>query len=477
MNIGQNDTNRWDFSPQFQQPSYRLHDRFIRLKRTYWNRQYAIILLAYTGLTIVLNQFTFHYMFFEFLSDQNKFQINSSYDDYIRYYIYGYIMCFIPGGVLSTIYPAHNILGISVTISSILYLIIVMSIRYIDAHTHCFLQFFMGMISAVAYSAIFRVWTYWIPLNTQSIRHVPIILYEVTHKGGFIYENIIALHRSYSSYTLTLSIGVIGLAWYVLWFYVINDNQFRRLNCDIILFGGSNNSRYPLEKSEVSFTRSIVSGIPWKSLFTSVPVLIIVLLYICIDRIFYKRVESDFYIDEMLERQTRTFTIVILILIVILVELAPEITISTSTTNIRKFWSCLYLGSMSIYFILEAIIGNTLKNNTFYHFILLEVEHFRFFGYQLNYLDIAPNYASLIYSSLMTIAYTSNKLFETVLNKIFNFGILNDTETHILMAVLCLTMGTLYAVFGSAEIQPWSADKPVEEIQQNLVENENLPSV
>jgi len=45
------------------------------------------------------------------------------------------------------------------------------------------------------------------------------------------------------------------------------------------------------------------------------------------------------------------------------------------------------------------------------------------------------------------------------------------------MAVLCLTMGTLYAVFGSAEIQPWAADKPVEEIQQNLVENENLPSV
>jgi len=87
------------------------------------------------------------------------------------------------------------------------------------------------------------------------------------------------------------------LAWYVLWLYVINDNQFRSLNRDIILFGGSNNSRYPLGKPEVSLTRSIVSDIPWKSLFTSVPVLVIVLLYICIDRVFYKRVESDFYID------------------------------------------------------------------------------------------------------------------------------------------------------------------------------------
>jgi len=38
-------------------------------------------------------------------------------------------------------------------------------------------------------------------------------------------------------------------------------------------------------------------------------------------------------------------------------------------------------------------------------------------------------------------------------------------------------MGKLYLIFGSAEIQPWAANKPEEENQQNLVENENLPSV
>jgi len=45
------------------------------------------------------------------------------------------------------------------------------------------------------------------------------------------------------------------------------------------------------------------------------------------------------------------------------------------------------------------------------------------------------------------------------------------------MAVICLTMATFYDILGSAEIQPWAEDKPVEENQQNLVENENLPSV
>jgi len=86
---------------------------------------------------------------------------------------------------------------------------------------------------------------------------------------------------------------VFGLAWYVLWLYVINDNQFRKLNRDIILFGGSNNPRYPLEKSEVSLTRSIVTDIPWKSLFTSMPVLVIFLLYVCDGQISIKKPDGD----------------------------------------------------------------------------------------------------------------------------------------------------------------------------------------
>lgn len=463
MNFGVNETNQWDSSPHFQQPSYRLIDRLIRLKTTYWNREYAIIFLAYTGLSIVSHQFIFHYKFFEYLSEQNKLQINSFHYDFISYYEYGCIIGFIPTGVLATIYPAHNILGIIVIISSILYLIIVMSICYIDGITHSVLQFCMGMTMGGAYSAILRVWTYWVPLNTQSIRHIPIILYDMIHNGGYIYEHIIALHHTYSSYTLTLSFGVFGLAWYVLWLYVINDNQFRRLNRDVILFGGSNDPRYPSRKPEVSLTHSIVSDIPWKSLFTSMPVLVIALLYVCDGQISIKNPEGDSDIQDNFQSQARTLTIILLILIVILVELAPEITVSISTTNIRKFWNCSYFGLMSIYFILEAIVGNPLENN---HIIFTELEYLSYFGYFLNYLDIAPNYASLIFSFLMVIRYISNILCEKV-----NFGILNDAETNIFMAVICLTMATFYDILGSAEIQPWADDKPVEENQQNLVEN------
>jgi hypothetical protein len=45
------------------------------------------------------------------------------------------------------------------------------------------------------------------------------------------------------------------------------------------------------------------------------------------------------------------------------------------------------------------------------------------------------------------------------------------------LAVACLALATSYAIFASAEIQPWAADKPVEENQENIIENDDLPSV
>lgn len=99
--------------------------------------------------------------------------------------------------------------------------------------------------------------------------------------NNLINEPTIYRSLTYILYTYFV-IGVIGLAWYVLWLYVINGNySFRGMNLDFILFGGSNNSRYSFGTSGVSLTRSIISDIPWKSICTSKPLLVIVLLCFC----------------------------------------------------------------------------------------------------------------------------------------------------------------------------------------------------
>jgi len=54
---------------------------------------------------------------------------------------------------------------------------------------------------------------------------------------------------------------------------------------DLILYGGSNNPRYSIGNAGVSSSRSIVTEIPWKSIYTSKPMLVIALSYACSARL------------------------------------------------------------------------------------------------------------------------------------------------------------------------------------------------
>jgi len=40
------------------------------------------------------------------------------------------------------------------------------------------------------------------------------------------------------------------------------------------------------------------------------------------------------------------------------------------------------------------------------------------------------------------------------------------------MTIICFAVAVLYAIYASAELQPW-ADESVEENQQNVIENDN----
>ncbi|KAL5242242.1 hypothetical protein ACI65C_009652 [Semiaphis heraclei] len=476
MSLEENATRRWDSPTHLQlpeQPSIKFIDRFIRLRTTYWNKGYAVVLLGLIGYSITSLQFNLYIKFNWFMAQEQ--QTDYSYYDSMYYTVYGYRAGVMLGGVLATVFPAHNILAIFVNISSIGQLISVISINYQNAHSNIFLRSIIGMTMAVVDVSFFRVWTYWVPQDKQSIRHVPIVLSVLIFNGGYLYNTIDTYHDTQSSYTLNLLFDVIGLVWYLLWLYVINGNySFWSPNLDFILFGGSNNTRYLSETSDVSLTRSIVSDIPWKSICTSKPFLAIVLLYMCDAQLISELHDNDLYNNEDVFKWTmKDYTIILLLFFVVLVELIPEITEPISTLNVRKFWSCSYFGSVGIFFVLKAILGNTSRANKIYHYMMREMLYLYYFGFYVNILDIAPKYASLLYGLLLSIHFIFSVLWSTVVNRILSFMIFTEVESDILKAIMCFLMAVLYANFASADLQPWAADEPEEENQQNIVENDN----
>ncbi|XP_027840369.2 probable vesicular glutamate transporter eat-4 isoform X1 [Aphis gossypii] len=466
MELGQTATSRWNSLPPIQArgpPSYKFIDRFSRLKTIYWNRGYAIFLLAFIGFTIQGNQLQFCLKIFESMKEKNK--IDFIIYNYEYYYKSGFEIGLIPGGVLVTVYPVHNILGISVIISSICHIILIMSIGYLNAGSQIFLGFCIGTTMATVFVAIHRIWTYWVPLNKQSVRHVPIILCVLIDEYRRIYISNFHVHVSSSSFLFTILLGVIVLPWYLLWTYVTNNgNRSQILYRGSNSIGGVNYSRCSTEISGVLPTLPNVLEIPWKSFCTSMPVIAIVLSFTCID----SSIDSKFELDLTL----RKHTIIWLILFTFLTELIPEITVSFSTTNVRKFWSCTYFVLIGIHFYLRGFWFIIItENNKLLLMTFKVMKYFSLFGFYVNHLDIAPKYASVIFGIIYTVNYMSLKFLDPVLVTLSGC---KNKDYDILVAVKYLAVALFYAKYASAKLQPW-ADEPVEENQRNMIENVILP--
>ncbi|KAL4084155.1 hypothetical protein QTP88_027988 [Uroleucon formosanum] len=453
MNIGDGETIRWNSSSQFQlqEPwgSRFIDIYFARLKTTYWNRGYAIVLLGLIGITISWILFILYpCTVIAYLKEQNKNKIYTSNYNCSSYKMNGYFIGLIPGGVVATVYPAHKILGVSIFLFSIGHIILLMSMKYLSAYMHCFTQFYLSMALATIILSIHGTLAYSIPLKKQSIRHVPIILCWMIFNGGHlsppIFKENICIY-----YTTTLSFGVIGLAWYLFWLYAFNENRRQNLN-----------PRYS----------SNLQDIPWKSFYTSKPLLAIALLYAS-DAQLNQTIGSVYHNNEM--SGFRKYTIIVLLLFIVLAESIPEITVSIPTVGVRKLWSCSYFSMMGIYYFLKAIIGYSLKINKIWCCILKEMKYLYIFGFYLNHLDIAPKYASLLYSLLLTINYISNFLWDNVVNTLFSTWVRNEVETGFMMGTICFAVAVFYDIFASAEVQPWAAENPVEENRQIMVEINN----
>ncbi|XP_022164552.1 probable vesicular glutamate transporter eat-4 [Myzus persicae] len=456
MNLGNDETIEWISPSQFQlqeQPSQwsKCIARFIRLKTTYWNRRYAIVLLGLTGIAISWIQFILYpcsvSVFNENMKKQNK--IHTADYNCSTYKVSGYFMGLIPSGVLATVYPPHKILGVSIVLFSIGHIILLMSMKYLSAYMHCFTQYYTSMAMATIILSVHGTLVYSVPPNKQSIRHVPIILCWMICNGGSLRPATLNENNLFF-YAATLLFGVIGLLWYLSWLYMFNGNRLYR----------SLKSRYS----------SNFSDIPWKSFFTSKPLLAIALLYACDDQL-NQTIDSVVYESEMLE--LRKYTIMLLLLFVVLVEIIPEITVSISTISVRKFWSCSYFSLMGIYFFLKAILGYSQKTDRIWYCILKEMKYLYIFGFYLNHLDIAPKYASLLYSLLLAINCISKFLLDNVVNILFSSWIRNEVETGIFKGTVYFAVAVFYDIFASADVQPWAANNPVEGNQQLMVEINN----
>ncbi|XP_025419917.1 vesicular glutamate transporter 2-like [Sipha flava] len=418
----------------------RFRDECVRIKMKYFNREYAKIFVAFIGVMLVnMMQNNFWQQIVE-----NEF---GSHHRFLLAFTAGIFS--VLSGVLSCIYPAQNVLGISIFLTSVVYMVNLLCKGWLDQHF--FMHLLRNMMFVTALPPFHGIWASLIQLHKSSVLHVPIVLFSIYQINSDFPIGII----SFLGYSYTL--GTVSFVWCAVWVYMI----FRP---NIV----------PSYTMINSCTAPTLSDIPWKSMFTSMPVVAILIAVICeafnlafpyIWTLISSEPETFFRFSSY--RMMNTFIIfVTMIFTIIVLEFYPKIR-STSTINIRKFWSCAYFLMQAIFYYVCAFTKETWIDDLF--FIVYDmVEVLYAFGFIVNHLDIAPRYASILCGVITAVYYIFDgcvtNFFIAVKDYLKDH---NDFLVCILVVIILvnITAVIFYFIFASAEVQPWAKTHD-EETQQ-----------
>nr|CAD7200760.1 unnamed protein product [Timema douglasi] len=127
-----------------------------------------------------------------------------------------------------------------------------------------------------------------------------------------------------------------------------------------------------------------------------------------------------------------------------------------STTNVRKVFNCGGFGMEGIFFLVVAYAQTAVTANTALTFGVA-FSGFAISGFNVNHLDIAPRYASILMGMSNGIGTIAGLICPIAIDNITKDETKESWKTVFIMAASVHFVGvTFYAIFASGELQPWA---------------------
>jgi MFS transporter, ACS family, solute carrier family 17 (sodium-dependent inorganic phosphate cotransporter), other len=192
-------------------------------------------------------------------------------------FFYGYITTQFIGGVLGFKYGGNLIFGLAIGITAILTLFTPFAAKQ-SFYLLIAVRIIMGIFEGVTFPCMYDVYSNWSPKNERS-RMVGFAI------SGNYFGTVLGLFLSgiftsnYGWESVFYIFGIIALIWCVIWLSIVKrnpreDNRITENERQYILI---NTQR---ESTEENFLLNWTE-IPWKSIFTSLPVWAIIVAHFC----------------------------------------------------------------------------------------------------------------------------------------------------------------------------------------------------
>ncbi|XP_044004830.1 vesicular glutamate transporter 2.2-like [Aphidius gifuensis] len=379
-------------------------------------------------------------------------------------FYYGYTPTQCLGGLLSARIGGKKVIGVGIGVSALLTLAIPTSAR-ISVFLLIFLRIVIGLFEGVTYPSVNSIWANWAPPLERS--KLGTLSFSGASSGTVVALPLSSLIAESLGWPAVFYIyGFFGLIWYAMWLYFISDKPdddpwISPLELNFIKQSLNTDTR----KTEGPISH------PWKKILKSVPFWAIVAAHF-----------SENWGHQTMMTQLPTFMQQVLhfgivetgflsalpylgmtIIIIFSGHLADILRSKNylTTTQVRKIFTCGAFIGQSIFIISSGYLNSSFQV-IFCITSAISISGFAWSGFSINFLDIAPRHASVLFGISTTIS-----MFTGIISPCITGFIVKDKSpaswriVFIIAGIIYLVGAVIYSLFASGEKQKWADDENI----------------
>ncbi|XP_059613523.1 vesicular glutamate transporter 1 [Phlebotomus argentipes] len=382
-------------------------------------------------------------------------------------FFWGYLVTQVPGGFLASKFPANKIFGTAIACSSFLNLL-VPGATMLHPGFIIIVRMLQGLVEGVTYPACHGIWRFWAPPLERS--RLATMAFSGSYAGVVIGMPMSGILSGWISWQAAFYFyGVMGLFWYTLWLWLAFEKP--RVH-PAITIQELKFIEKSLGETNPCSTMPTISSTPWMEFMRSMPVYAIIVANFCRSWNFYLLVlYQSAYLKHSFDFRIEEAGIVGALPHLIMTIIVPFGGIladrlrksgAMTTTNVRKLFNCGGFGLEGVFFLVVAHAKTATSAITALT-IGVACSGFAISGYNVNHLDIAPRYASILMGLSNGIGTIAGLICPIAIDYITRDKPKECWSTVFTIAATVHLIGiTFYGIFASGELQPW-AEPVVEE--------------
>ncbi|NP_001005398.1 vesicular glutamate transporter 2.1 isoform 2 [Danio rerio] len=344
-------------------------------------------------------------------------------------FFWGYIVTQIPGGYISSRLAANRVFGAAILLTSTLNMFIPSAAR---GHYGCviFVRILQGLVEGVTYPACHGIWSKWAPPLERS--RLATTSFCGSYAGAVIAMPLAGILVQYTGWSSVFYVyGCFGIFWYMFWILVSYESPAEHPTITA-------EERCYIEESIGESAKLL--GPADVGMLSALPHLVMTIIV---------------PIGGQLADHLRSKNIL-------------------STTTVRKIMNC---GGFGMEATLLLIVGYSHSKGVAISFLVLAVgfSGFAISGFNVNHLDIAPRYASILMGISNGVGTLSGMVCPLIVGAMTKHKTREEWQYVFLIASLVHYGGVIfYGIFASGEKQPWADPELTSDEKCGFIDEDEL---